>query len=246
MERYSPDQLLDRFEDLREIKNLMGRLSADYSVKREGTIYDRYWSRRGDVCLGVNDGWYDGADAVRGYYESIDAVTAFHSELIANAFPDALAGKTTEELHGVGMLDYKPVDTPVIEIAGDRETAKGIWCIRGSHAKITTSGPVAYWEWGWFAVDFTREPEGWNIWHMRYLDEVLLPSGSKWYGEPKKFDELPAFARAEDVGPVSPPKPGKLRERYSADREFTPSPRVPEPYATFGETFSYGMEGGEV
>jgi hypothetical protein len=242
MREYLPDELLDRWEDLREIKNLMGRLSADYTVKREKTMYEKYWNGRGDVCLGTNDGWYGGADAVRGYYESVDAVTKFHSGLIAEVFPDALAGKTEEELHGVGMLDYKPVDTPVVEIAGDRKTAKGLWCVRGSHAKITRSGPVAYWEWGWFAVDFTREDEGWKIWHMLYLDEILLPSGGKWSGEPKQFDELPEFSRADDVRPAPPTKPETLRGLYGADRPFTRSPEVPEPYDTFAETFSYGRE----
>ena len=33
----------------------------------------------------------------------------------------------------------------------------------------------------------------------------------------------------------------KLRRRYSTDRPLTPAPRIPEPYGTFGETFSYGI-----
>ena len=241
-DRYGADELLDRWEDLREIKNLMGRLSHDYCVKREGGIYEKYWSRRDDSCLGTNDGWYGGPGAVRGYYDSIDAMTEFHSDMIAGVFPDVLGGKSKEALHGVGMLDYKPVDTPVVEIAGDRETAKGIWCIRGSHAKITLSGPVAYWEWGWFAVDFVREEDGWKIWHMLYLDEVLRPAGSHWHGEPKKFEELPEFARAGDVKVMQPTIPVPLREQYSGTRRFTPSPRVPEPYESFADTFSYGMQ----
>ena len=242
-DRYSADDRLNRWEDLRAIKNLMGRLSHDYCVKCEGGIFEKYWSQRGDSCLGTNEGWYDGPGAVRGYYDSIDAMTEFHSEIIASIFPDVLGGKSKGSLHGVGMLDYKPVDTPVVEIAGDRETAKGIWCIRGSHAKITPSGPVAYWEWGWFAVDFVREEDGWRIWHMQYLDEILRPAGSRWDGEPKTFEELYEFAHAGDVKVMPPTRPALLRATYSGNRKFTPSPKVPEPYETFADTFSYGMEG---
>lgn len=239
--QYTSDQLLDRWEDLREIKNLMGRLSADYCVIQAAHAYERYWSRRDDVCLGRNNGWYDGAEAVKGYYDSLDAQIRYQSKVIAGIFPDALGGKSDEEIYGVGMLDYKPVDTPVVEIAGDGETAKGIWCIRGSHAQMTTSGPVGMWEWGWFAVDFIREGGEWKIWHMQYLDDILLPEGSKWYGEPTQFPARPEFAAIEDVKLAAPNRPERLRELYHIDRGFTPGPRVPEPYETFAETFSYGV-----
>ena len=36
----------------------------------------------------------------------------------------------------MGMIDYKPVDTGVIEVAKDGQTAKGLWMIRGSYSKI--------------------------------------------------------------------------------------------------------------
>ena len=32
-----------------------------------------------------------------------------------------------------------------------------------------------------------------------------------------------------------------LMENYYTDRPFTKSPKVPEPYETFADTFSYGM-----
>jgi hypothetical protein len=78
---------------------------------------------------------------------------------------------------------------------------------------------------------------------MLYLDDVLLPTSSAWHGEPKKYDELAEFARAGDVSPAPPAIPEQLRELYGVDRAFAPSPRIPEPYATFDETFSYGREG---
>ena len=235
------DQMLDRWESLREVKNLMGRLSADYSIIQAGHAYERYWSSRPDVCLGTNDGWYEGAKAVRGYYASIDAMVKYQSACIAKAFPKELGDKTPEEIYGVGMLDYKPVDTAVVEVAGDNQTAKGLWCIRGSHADMTESGPVAYWEWGWFAVDFICEGDEWKIWHMQYLDDINRVQASKWYGEETQFAKRPEFAGIEDVKIMPPTTPAKLHELYHVDRPHTVTPRVPEPYMTFSETFSYGI-----
>lgn len=241
MRQYTSDVMLDRWEALREVKNLMGRLSADYVIMQAGHAYGKYWSKREDVCLGTNDGWYEGAAAVKGYYDSQDAQIRYQSAFIQKLFPEELGGKSPEEIYGVGMLDYKPIDTCVVEVAGDVQTAKGLWCIRGSHAKMTESGPVAVWEWGWFAVDFVCEDDEWRIWHMQYLDDILRTEGDKWYGEEKKFDARPEFKGIEDVKLMAPTKPAKLRELYSAVRPFAGAPRTPEPYHTFAETFSYGI-----
>ena len=241
MREYTSDVMLDRWEALREVKNLMGRLSADYSIIQAGHAYDRYWSKRDDVCLGTNDGWYEGAAAVKWYYDSLDALVKYQSAFIQKLFPKELGEKAQDEIYGVGMLDYKPIDTCVVEVAGDVQTAKGLWCLRGSHVDMTESGPVAVWEWGWFAVDFICEDDEWKIWHMQYLDDILRTQGDKWYGEEKRFDPRPEFAGIEDVKLMPPTKPVKLRALYDPDRPFAGAPRVPEPYHTFAETFSYGI-----
>lgn len=240
---FTSEQLLDRWEDQRDVKNLMGRLSMSYCVKRERGMYEKYWSRRPDVCIGINEGWYEGSEAVAGYYMSLHENTAHQSRIVAKAFPSELEGKSEEELHGVGSMDYKPLDTAVVEIAGDRATAKGIWTIRGSHSRITDAGPVSFWEWGWFAVDFIREGDEWKIWHMQYVHDILNRQGTKLFGDIEPYPELAEFKGAGSMAEKLPNRPEKLRELYNIDRKFTPSPRVPEPYGTFCDTFSYGVEG---
>lgn len=242
---FTTEQLVERWEHLRAIKNLMGRMSADYTLKKEGQMYSKYWAKREDVSLAVNEGWYLGAEAVKGYYQTLaDQITA-QSKLIADIFPQELGEKSQAELNGVGTMDYKPVDTPVVEIAADGKTAKGIWCIRGSHSKILPSGPVAYWEWGWFAADFILEGGAFKIWHLQYLQEVCRPSGHPWYGSEDIYPPLPEFSPASEFVFPTPTVPERIREMYSAVRPFCPSPRVPEPYETFDETFSYGWKEAE-
>lgn len=241
MKNWSKEELLGRWEDVREIRNVMGRVAADYVLKKEGGMFASYWSAREDVCLGVNAGYYVGREAVAGYYAAQDALIAAESAAIQKAFPEELGGKSAEEVHGVGMIDYKPVDTYVIEEAEDGKTAKGVWMIRGAHSQITKGGPVAYWEWGWFAVDFVLEEDQWKIWHMQYLQEIDRVAGAKWTGPEKTFKERPEFADFEGVAVPAPNQPCKLHELYSAGRPFMTSPRLPKPYETFSKTFSYGI-----
>lgn len=241
---YTAEEKLSRFEDIREIRNLMGRLSSDYVLKRDADIPREHWSARDDVSLGINEGWFVGLMEVQRYYAREGERIALESRLIQQAFPEELGGKSAEEVYGVGMMNYKPVDTAVIEVAGDRRTAKGIWCIRGSHSVVSEGGPISYWEWGWFAVDFVMEDGEWKIWHMLYLQDIDRPCGYAWTGPEKAYARLEQFAEMRDWKAAEPTVPAVLRERYNAERAFLPSPRVPEPYETFGETFSYGYEEG--
>ena len=202
----------------------------------------RYWSAREDICLGVNEGWFSGRSAVAEYYAGQEERIAAESAMIQAAFPKELGEKSAGEVHGVGMIDYKPVDTGVIEVAGDGQTAKGLWMIRGSYSKLTSGGPAAYWEWSWLAIDFVREAGEWKIWHQQYLREIDRPCGYPWVGEEHAFQPRDEFAGAEGIREAAPNVAAPLRKTYSAHRPFTPSPEVPVPYDTFAHTFSYGLD----
>lgn len=238
---FTPEELLTRWEARREIQNVMGKMTQSYLMMEEALIYDRWWSRREDVCLGVNTGWYKGAEAVKGYYDALGEKIALASRVIAKAFPEKLAGKTEEELYGVGQLGVKPADTFIIEIAGDGQTAKTLWSLHGTYADITPSGPVSYWDWGYYCADFILEDDCWKIWHMQYLTDINSPTGGDWTAEPLSFPEEPEFAAMKDFVFPKPNVPAVLRENYYVGRPFTETPALPEPYETFAETFSYGI-----
>ena len=240
MKAYTSMQLLELLESRREIRNIMGRISHDYSVKQEASVYERYFAKREDVSLGLNDGFYDGADAVRGYYAALGEEIKLSSELIQKKFPGELGEKTAEEVYGVGMMTYLPFESQIIEIAGDGQTAKGLWNVRGSYCRLTGCGPIAYWTFGWAAVDFVLEEGEWKIWHMQLLYNVDAQCGTPLTDEPKKYDPIPEFAPMDEFKMPAPNKPAKLMEHYNTERPATKSPRAPEAYETFADTFSYG------
>lgn len=240
MRNYSAEEILLRLEWRREIRNIMGRISHDYSIKEEGLVYERYFSTRGDVCLGLNNGFYKGSQAVKGYYDALAAEVKLSSQLVQKAFPEELGSKTEEEILGVGMITYLPFESQVIEIAEDGKTAKGVWNIRGSGCHLETCGPVAHWTFGYAAVDFILEDEEWKIWHMQILYNVDHPCGTSFCDEPKKYEPVEVFAPIGEFKLPEPNVPVTLFETFYADRPKAQPPKCPEPYATFDETFSYG------
>ena len=238
---FTPEEMLSRWEARREMQNIMGKVSQSYLMMMEADIYERFWSRREDVCLGFNNGWYSGAEAVKGYYAALGEKIALGSRLITEQFPEKLAGKTEEELYGVGQMGIRPIDTFIIEIAGDGKTAKGMWSCHGTGTQVTTSGPVSYWDWGYWCVDFICEDDEWKIWHMMDLQDINTPTGGDWCKAPLTFPEEPVFAPMKDFPMPQPNVPAVLREAYYPGRPFTESPRLPEPYETFADTFTYGI-----
>ncbi|MGC3981632.1 MAG: nuclear transport factor 2 family protein [Steroidobacteraceae bacterium] len=65
----------------------------------------------------------------------------------------------------IGMLHVHPMSTPVIEIAGDGKTAKGVWDSFGPD--VASIDEVGNWLYVKKAVDFIKEDGVWKIWHMQ-------------------------------------------------------------------------------
>lgn len=241
MKEFTPQELLDRLEWRREVRNVMGRISHDYAVKQEAEIYNRYFSRREDVCLGLNNGYYKGAEAVSGYYKALGQEIALGSRLLQNMFPAELGDKTPEEVYGVGMISYVPFESQVVEIADDGQSAKGIWNVRGSTCRLTEAGPVANWIFGWAAVDFVLEDGQWKILNLLMLFNVDHQCGVAFCEEEKTFAPVPELKEMADFHLPQPNVPMTVFETFRPDRPKAVSPRCPEPYDTLANTFTYGI-----
>ncbi len=166
----------------------------------------------------------------------------FKAALIQNAFPEALEDKSLEELYGAGPFDNLPASTPLIEIAGDGETAKGLWYCHGTAADLTPGGVASTWSWGYYCADFVKEDGAWRFWHLCWLNDIVTLCGQTWTKPNVPYPPLPEFADVEKLALPAPTVACTVRELYRPDRPFTPTPPLPEPYLHFSETFSYGYQ----
>lgn len=243
---WSTEQLVDRWEDRRTIQNMMSKYTYHFLLKKEKDIFDTFWSNTAlNPSLGLNNGYYLGQESIRDYYDALHKKTLLTTRLLKEKFPEKLKEKSDEELYGVGVIQFKPLDTSVIEIAGDGRTAKGMWYCRGSYADLMAGGPLSFWTFGCYAVDFVKEGESWKIWHMLYLEDINHPCGTSWADKPEEYPEVPEFTEMKDFVMPKPNVPCVLRELYHTERAFSPLPCAPEPYARFTETFSYGYQKGD-
>jgi len=159
--------------------------------------------------------------------------------------------------------------TPIIEIAGDGKTAKGVWTSPGLHftadvrnGKISKSGS---WFWEKYGADFVKEDGKWKIWHISMYYENTPPG---WDADKNSYQAAaggggmppgggkpagkPGTPPAGEVGKVSPELAPQTQtvQMYTQDnpdpyKPWSPThvqiiaPKFPEPYYTFSETFSY-------
>lgn len=231
--------LADRWHDRRAVMNLAGKYVMSLLLKREGELFDRYWSAREDVCLRFNDGSYVGPEAVRGYYAAQRENTALVSRFLKERFPAQLGSMSDGELFGVGQFHGLPITTPVVEVAADGETAKGLWHVHGSDNTVGPYGPLSWWKLGFLAIDFHKENGRWRLWHVLHAEDVTAPMGENWL-RPAERKELPEYAALKAL---KKPAYTVVRENYrpySPLRPLLAPPEIPEPYAHFEETFSYG------
>lgn len=239
--QFTTEELVGRWEDYQEIVNLMGRRSFYNLWKLEDKVWEEMWCKKApDPCLGFNDGYYKGYEAVEGWFKATKELGLLKARVAKKNHPE-LADKTDEELYGVGSLTPDNLTTPLVYIAEDGQTAKGMWYALAHITDYTEAGPTTIHQWGWIAVDFVKEDGAWKIWHLLDTPEIKHVAGKKWYGgyEPKPVD--PAYAEIGEFEFPKPNVPMKVNELLNAKRPGKPNPLAPRPYDTFANTFSYGI-----
>jgi len=240
--KYTTKELVCRWEDQRDIKNLMGKYSNCIILNREHQIVPMFWAQRDEnVCLALNDGYYKGKAAVEAYYSAAYERNKLVASLLKKRFPEELGDMSDEDVYGIGPFKVKPMACPVIEIAEDGKTAKGLWYCQGAYSEVEASGPVAHWTWGYFAVDFVREEEDWKILHMMHFNDVDAITGQSWGKPQTAYPDLPEFIELKNFEYPAYTKAEELYPIYTLRRSLPKTPGIPEPYRTFSETFSYGF-----
>jgi hypothetical protein len=168
--------------------------------------------------------------------------------------------KNVPENLGIGFnYEMNFLTTPVIEIAGDGKTAKGLWYSPGVNmvGSVMEEGKTSMrgeWRMTKYGVDFVKEDTGWKIWHISIcLDNAPLGWSYKneqaVYEPPEKTDSIAhdgsAHSGKAEGHPSSATSGISLKPNPDPYKTWSPAraqkikPRLPEPYYTFNETFSY-------
>jgi hypothetical protein len=209
---------ITRLEDIQEIHNIMGRRAYLHSAGRHDREIEELWSTRDDVVFEAED---------MGAWTKLSSIK--NSYVSGNPFPSGTKGL---------MIEHT-LTTPVIEIAEDGQTAKGVWISPGHETFPVADGPPkAHWSWGRYAVDFRKEDGKWKIWHLHVLTTFRTPFGQDWVETAtKRPDYLPEEGQPQDsIGFAD--RGVSFNEPYHPDRAPKYQPVPPDAYKAWADTFS--------
>jgi len=232
------EERLQRVEDFQQIQNIMGRYA--YYVMADQTKIQTELSTRKNPYYRIYFG-------EQGYWEGLDASERAHGgggpPPSAGGAPGAKPGEPGEaKVQGGGpgtpgsLIIHAPI-CPVIEVAGDGKTAKGVWIGLGLLGNINrqTGEPEGSWEWDKYGVDFIKEDGKWKMWHHHIYRLLGWKVDGKWADQFKSRPEgAPSgMMKRKTDGPAIDDNP------YTLDTVQRLVPRPPEPYETWADTWMY-------
>jgi len=200
----SLEERIQRLEDIHQIQNLIGR-------DRYGGMVQYAQKTPGVTIEVAHWGVFEGSAGMK----KLANLTASHKE------------------DPKGLMFMHPLTTPVIEVAGDGKTAKGVWISPGHETGHYAGELRAVWAWVKYGIDFVKEDGEWRIWHLHVFAILRCPYEKSWVEAPNvDTDPIPDEFRAD--------KPTTYDHPYSTTtiQELVPSP--PEPYDTWNPKDSYG------
>lgn len=237
-------QKVQKTLDVQEVQNVMGRHEYFHTASRHKDEWYAIWATKtAGVKWSENNAVYEGTDLVKKYYvdQQTRQLAEYHVAL-KKLRPDI---KIDENTGFMGLLGEHTLTTPVVEVAADGKTAKGVWMSPGL---ITGPGDgkfVALWMWEKYAVDFIKEDGQWKIWHFAVYTDFGTPYEKSWVESSAELDTVDEGRRSREAAAADasdrpkPTKTGTFYKQYSATTTPVMVPQPPAPYCSFKDTFSY-------
>ena len=197
---------IERLQAVNEIQNLVGRYAVLHTPKSMKKTLELFALKQPDVSVEIAMwGVYIGPEQVKKVYREMGEGKPMPGAMFEHQFT-----------------------TPMIEVAADGKTAKGLWFSPGHETPLEDGKPVAKWCWGKYGADFIKEDGEWKIWHWHFYDTFMIPYDRSWVETPQPG--LDVIARPPGLKPDKPPT---YRSSYLPDHEREPRPFYPEPYETW-------------
>jgi hypothetical protein len=240
MKEMTLEQKVQRALDYQEIQNVMSKHMYYHGAGLHKEELRKIWAQKTPGVTWTNQmGVWEGMDSIWQFYgEANEKRQKVNLEKISQLYPEV---ENKKENYGVGTLVTHTLTTAIIEVARDGKTAKGVWYSPGQVTEVGKDlKPMAMWMWEKYGVDFVKEDGEWKIWHIHMFYDFAVPPGTSW-AEPQEAptsDEGPEGQSLSDMPKPDKPSPDTYK-RYSITTVPKLEPRLPEPYETFSETFSY-------
>ena len=227
---------------IQDVANIMGRHAYYHGSGKNCDELDAIWAKHPPTVNTFTNpmGSWTGTHIQSSYCEmntvnqkkDLDALRKIYPEI-----PDSPAS------YAAGQFLIHTLTTPIIEIAGDGKTAKGMWYSPGIFIGATNgtdgkAGGIYFYE--KYGVDFIKEDGQWKIWHIQMYYDYTGPME-------KGVAEIPTNGKSmKEAGEMEAQDPRMKQDKANPHPYESWGPKripvmvpTPAPYYTFSETFAY-------
>jgi hypothetical protein len=238
----SLERKVQRALDIAEVQNVMSKHAYYHGAGRHLEELEDIWVKEdGEFAMtasfGQNHGCWVGMERIKLYHGEFNERNRKRNlQLVSKRHPEV---ENVKENEGVGSLIMHTLTTPIIEVARDGKTAKGMWYSPGQVTEVGPDGKLmAMWMWEKYGADFAKEDGRWKLWHIHMYTDFAVPPGKSWI-DPTTRNDFSSGDTAERPPHLQPDVEEVTYREWSPTTvpQLTP---MPEPYQTFSETFSYG------
>jgi len=241
MRSFTEQERMQRVWDVYEIKNLMARHAYYHAYDMHDVEIDTLWVKKPEnqatASFGQNWGYQVGMDLIRENYVTKNRLNRKKTLAAIRAADPTVAD--TPENYAIGTMLMHCLTSPYVEVAGDGQTAQGMWYAPGQVTGTDETGSHGGYMYEKYGVDFIKEDGEWKIWHLFIGTDFSLKPGTLMTEQPV---DTPKF----DLNDEDEETNLKLTyefEAYTSRYNWTAYPIIPTPYETFADTVSNGPEG---
>lgn len=239
--QFTDDELIVRIMDKEAIKKLMARRAFYYANNQRRRELNELWVKtpeyKATASYGRNWGYYVGMESIENYYV-IGHEARQYAALEAIHRKDPSVAVNNLNL-GYGTSAFHTVTTPMLYIAGDGMTARGLWYLAGQETIAKDDGTfTAYHTMDNLSADFVKENGQWKIWHLVVCNDFIVEAGTDFKtGSLEPLTEEDPFR--DEFG--TPDIPMTVHNpRYNLSDNYPP---MPLPYDTYTVAGSLSPEG---
>jgi hypothetical protein len=208
-----------RLQAINEIQNVMGQYEAIHNSTDVHRSWELWARHTPDTWLEISN-W--------GRFEGIENIKRLW-------WDNSPKGKPIP-----GMMFEHPIETPVIVVAKDGQTARATWMSLGHETGVAPDGKAsATWCYGKYACDFVKEDGAWKLWHFKWFRMFITPYDTPW---PDR-EIVNGSEKMQGGGGGIPDyaKPVAYHKPYTKDLVMTSIPPAPAPYETYTEKYKEWM-----
>lgn len=243
MRKFTDAELMQRVYDVYLIKNVMGRHAYFHAYNLHGQELDEIWVQKPEnqatASFGQNWGYQVGMDLIRRNYDKINVLNHQKDlEDLRKKYPEL---EVCEENMAAGSMLIHALTTPFIEVAGDGQTAQGLWYAPGQVTVAHSDRTDAMYMYERYGADFIKEDGEWKMWHLFIGTDFMLKPGSMMTAQPVDTPDFDLNDEDEETNMLLTHE----FEAYTSRYNYFRYPAVPQPYETFTDpqVISNGPEG---